>query len=82
MGAAVPCSLGSWRMGVVHGNQSAPVTWCLSSQICFFIVKPPKWPELNRPEQCTADVYSPNPASISLNTEFELEALMLYNQDS
>lgn len=81
-GAALPHSLGRWGVGVLLGNQSAPVTWCLPSQIYFFIVNPPKWPELQRPEQYAADLYSPIPACISLNIEFKLKALMLYNQDS
>lgn len=79
-GATLPHSLDNWAMGVLHGNQSAPVTWCLPSQIYFFIVNPPKWRELNRPKQCTAGLYSPIAARLS--TEFKLETFMLYNQDS
>lgn len=46
----------------------------------FFCLNPPKWPQLNRSKQYTADLYSPIPVCISSNTEFQLEALMLYNQ--
>lgn len=78
--AAHAHSLGTRGTGALCGNQSAPMSWCLLSQTCFLLLNPPKWPQLNRSKQYTADLYSPIPVCISSNTEFQLEALMLYNQ--